>query len=50
MVADREVQRPLALLLEEFHELRLLRMRELPDGREISAERMKLPLIVVQEI
>ncbi len=32
VVADREAQRPLALLLEEFDKLRLLRMGELPDG------------------
>ena len=50
MVADREAQRPLALLLEEFDKLRLLRMGELPDGREIGAEGMKLPVIVVQKL
>ena len=48
-VTDREIQRTLAILLEKFHELRLLRMSELPDRREISAEGVKLPFIVVQE-
>ena len=48
-VTDREIQRTFAILLEKFHKLRLLRMSELPDRREISTEGMKLPFIVVQE-